>query len=353
MTDAATGQRSHFQALKVPFDLKGIAAGALAYLALALGGEWLAGARFALDGGSSFNLSWSRGEPRWALPLLSFLVCAVFGVASCRIAAMRIARDEGTGLREALGFALANLGSTLKAAGFLLLALLFFTAANALAGLVGGIPGVGAFFLPVLYPLVLVSTLILFLLSFGATLGFPLVLASLAVERNGALDAVSRAFSYVYSRPIMFFFSMASVGFIAILLLACTLTMEGLAFSTFSAGFPEEESWEALARGLRRVSRAVLLLELPEMGGIEGPAWFGSMVAWACTMVFHLLLMGWVVYYMFGGATAAYFALRRDVDGTEDEEIWVAGEKEEGFGEAEGPEAAPGPEPDPGPDTAG
>ncbi len=356
MTDPATGQTSFLQALKVPFDLKGVALGAMAFVALVLVGREIGGAwtpwSAAIDflaNGRTPAAGMEQAE-FWKMAALHLVVAAVFGIACCRIAAVRIARDEGVDLSAALGFSIGNFGATFGAVLFLAAAGGFFYACNALAGLVSGIAGVGPFLMIVLFPLAVLSTLVLFLIVFGAAFGFPLTLASLAAERNGALDAVSRGFSYVFSRPALFFFYGLTVWFLAAVLMACALGMQGLLAWSFTHWFPEGggshfELREALDIALRSAQN----LRLPEFGGgmmgigkVEGAAALGGWVAWLCILGFHLALMGWVVYYAFGGATAAYFALRRDVDGTEEEEVWIDGEDAERFGEPERP-AAPTP----------
>jgi len=353
MTDPATGQRSFLQALKVPFDLKGVVLGAMAFVVLILvgreiGGSWTpwSAAIDFLGNGRTPAGGFDKGE-FWKMAALHLGVAAVFGVACCRIAAVRLARDEGVDLSAALGFSIGNFGATLGAVVFLAAAAGFFYACNALAGLVSGIAGVGPFLMIVLFPLAILSTLVLFLIVFGSAFGFPLTLASLAVERNGSLDAVSRGFSYVFSRPALFFFYGLTVWFLAAVLMTCALGMEGLLSWSFTNWFPEGggshfELKEALAIALG----AAQSLKMPEFGGgfagigkVEGAAVLGGWVAWIGLLAFHLALMGWVVYYAFGGATAAYFALRRDVDGTEEEELWIEGEDAERFNEPERPAA--------------
>lgn len=357
MTDPSTGQRSFLQALKVPFDLKGVALGAVAFVVLVLAGRQL-GVWTAIDFLSSFErrfAGFERGE-FWEIAALHLAVAAVFGVACCRIAAVRLARDEGTDLSAALAFSVGNFGATLGAVLFLAAAAGFFYACNALAGLVSGIAGVGSFLMILLFPLAILSTLVLFLIGFGSLFGFPLTLASLAVERNGALDAVSRGFSYVFSRPALFAFYGFTVFFLSTVLMASALGMEGLLTWSFGHWFPSGAgSHYELGEALEIVQEAVAGFRVPDFGGgvagigkVEGGALLGGWVAWVCLMGFHLALMGWVVYYAFGGATAAYFALRRDVDGTEEEEIWMAGEDAERFGEPERPAPPP-----PAPPAAG
>ena len=350
MTDPATGQRSFLQALKVPFDLKGVAAGMLAYLALVLGARSLGGGfypqvfvRDLLAGPSPSG--WELGMAgSWPFLLQFLVVVMVFGVACCRIAGMRLARDEGVDFFDALAFAVKGIPATLGAWLFAAAAAGLFFGCNALAGLVVSIPVVGPFLTVLLVPLVLLSALLLFLILFGTVLGFPLVHASLAVERNGPLDAVSRAFSYVFGRPALFFFYAFTVYFVCGVLVASAGALEGLWAWSFSRGFPAWAGWEGIRWVFGEACSAATALRAPDFG--EGlfraapttAAAFGGWVCWGAGLLLHLTLWGWIVYYVFGGFTAAYFALRRDVDGTEDEEIWVEGEDREKFGEPERPE---------------
>ena len=344
MTDPATGQRSFIQALKVPFDLRGVALGALAFLTLMLGARAIApraGPWYFVD---QIGPGWEKSIAGWnvgrdeALGLLALhlAVAAVFGVACCRIAGMRLARDEGLTVGAALGFSTGNIGATIGAYLFMFSAAALFYAANALAGLLAGVPGIGPFTMWALFPLVLISSLVMFLLLFGSIVGLPLVLSSLAVERNGALDAVSRAFSYVFSRPALFFAYAITIWFLGGLLAWCVFGIEALAAWSFTHWFPSAASWGEVSQAVHEAARAVVTLRGPEFGGVDGAAVVGGWAAWIFGLAFHLALMGWVVYYAYGGFCAAYFALRRDVDGTEDEEIWIAGE-EDRFGEPEKP----------------
>jgi len=343
MIDAATGRRSMFDALKVPLDLKGVAHGALAYLV------WRVGTGF-LDIEDGFGvlrtigrglLGAGPGPKEWGMGLWAFLglciaLAAVFGVACCRIAAMRISRDEGVGFFESLGFAMGNLTAVGIAVGFLAVPMCFFAGANVLAGIASAIPAVGPMLMIVLLPLVLFSTLILFLLAFGTVCGFPLVLSGLATEHNGSLDAVSRSFSYVYSRPALFaVYTLTVVGLATVMSMSAEAMIE-MGGRTFALTFDGNSVFgRAVARGID----GAVNMKYPEFAGVK-ESWGAGMVTFGWFSLFHLMLKGWIVYYLFGGATAAYFALRNDVDGTEDEEIWIDGEQDEEFGDPESPEPA-------------
>jgi hypothetical protein len=344
MTDPSTGQRSFLQALRVPFDLAGVALGAAAVVtakvALKAAG-WQPGG--ILSGGRG-ELVPPPFEPfaETAVGIaVLFLVVMIFGVALCRIAGMRIARDEGVPAGEALGFAVRSLPESLGAVAFsggVALAVYYLVAGG---GWVAAQEGWGPFAGIVILPLAFLGTLILLLLLWGSLLGFPLVLPAVAVERNGALDAASRAFSYASSRPALYFVYAFTVGAFAWLLWRATGLAEQLVLDT-TAAFVEPSS--AAARAFRSGASAAFALRLPE-GAAAGSAAVAHWWGWALALVFHLSFTGWWVYYFFGGATAAYVALRRDVDGTEDEEIWIESEQGEEFGAPEEPEPASAPPP--------
>jgi hypothetical protein len=339
MTDPATGQRSFFQALRVPFDLAGVALGAMA-LVLTHFGLSAAGWSFRLgvsgeDGptGISVLTGGTLAEVLLGFAVAAFILL-VFGVAMCRVAGMRIARDEGVPLADALGFALRGLPQSVGAVLFSAGSVAAVWGLVAAGGWLASLDGIGPFLGIVLLPLACLGTLILLLLAWGSVVGAPLVLPALAVERNGALDAVSRSYSYCFSRPALYAVHVLTVAFLGAVLYAVTGIAERMLvveFTRFSG-----EGGSAASEAFRQGAQAAFSLALPPAGA-AGAAMISLWWGWAMALVFHLCFLGWVVYYVFGGATAAYVALRRDVDGTEDEEIWLEGEQGDSFGAPEEP----------------
>ena len=79
----------------------------------------------------------------------------------------------------------------------------------------------------------------------GGVLGLPLMWCGVTVERNGALEAVSRAFSYVSARPIHFFFTYL---LIFVLMSAVTLL----------SGYFESSTKISLRAGIVRTARKLM-----------------------------------------------------------------------------------------------
>ena len=77
----------------------------------------------------------------------------------------------------------------------------------------------------VLFPLVILSSLIILLIAVGGVLGLLMMVAAVSTEKNGTLDAISRAFSYIYSRPLQFFFY-----YFLVFLLAYIIVLVGAGF---------------------------------------------------------------------------------------------------------------------------
>lgn len=134
----------------------------------------------------------------WTIVTWAFFVGAI-----TRIAAMKIARDEGLELREALRFGARRFLSNIGSVAFVFVIVgFFYLATNAsLAGGIGRIPGVGGVILGILFVLVLVASFLIVLAAALGLLGFNIAAAAISTEVSDAFDGVSRAWDYLLSRP--------------------------------------------------------------------------------------------------------------------------------------------------------
>jgi hypothetical protein len=260
-----------------------------------------------------------------------FLVLAVFGGAICRIMALRLARDEGISLGGALTFSVGSIKDYMAIPLILGIGILFFWALNLLAGLTSSIPIVGPFLMIILYALSIISSLIILLIAVGAVLGLLMMIAAISTEKNGALDAISRAFSYIYSRPLQFFFYYFLVFLLAsIIVLIGGKMLPNIVQDSFAAGTWPDSTFEAAFVDGSEQAQARDFPNFSEHGFFPS---IGLFFAWLFMSLLLLGVFGYVITYIMGGTTAIYFALRREVDGTEDSEIYIEGmEDEEDFG---------------------
>ncbi|MBI4565485.1 MAG: hypothetical protein HY716_12395 [Planctomycetes bacterium] len=197
-------------------------------------------------GTSNYTPHWTLWVPH-ALGLIAALVAiwAYFGGAIARIAAYEIAKDgERIETVRALGFAREKFWSFFMSPWICVMGFAFFFLCNLAGGLVGRIVDfvlIGAPLVALLLPLALLSGFIMTLIALGTAGGLPLFVPAVAAEGTDAFDAVSRGFSYVYSRPwhylwyqaVAAIYGVVCVGFVT--LFAVGLCHTGL--KAGSAGF--------------------------------------------------------------------------------------------------------------------
>jgi len=361
--------RGLLRTIKVPFDVKAIVMGAVGYLVFITGG-WILDAVFeGIRGGTHviarffdqalmacgldrglFDIPLIGGEVRGIVVALFgnasrtltglemvvigvwfFLILAIFGGAICRIMALRMARDEGLSLGCALSFSVGSIRDYLAVPVFLGGAIFIFWCCNLLAGLVSSIPYVGPILMIILYPLTILSGIIILLIAVGGVLGLLLMIAAISTEKNGALDAISRAFSYIYSRPLQFFFYYFMVFLLAsIIVLVGARAFPDIVAGSFNEGTIPGGDFESafMAGHLQAVGH-----DFPDFAGHDFFPSIGLFLSWLFMTILLLVVLGYVVTYILGGTTSIYFALRREVDGTEDSEIYIEGaEDEDDFG---------------------
>jgi hypothetical protein len=375
MSDPSERQRTILRAPRVEFDLSALALGTLGYLlyqwswpllGLVLGvdgrggllgwqglrfeffrrtlawigmpmTEWIVGAAAgeSVEGGSALRsaiaeTAW-RDLPNWKLAAAGiwiFVLWSLVAGAIARVYAVRIARDESIGAGAGLRFAATNLRSFVLAPLFVVAATVFFLGLAALVGVLAAIPYVGPFVEILAYPCALVAALVVAAFAIGGIFGFPMMHAALATERNGILDAVSRTFSYVFTRPVLYGVCAAIVVAVAALLAAFGGWFLHTAARAVAFGARwNDDAMQAISRGGEFGASQLALLDWPSAPGPGGVASLWFHVTWFLTAVASLFVHGYVLAYFVGGLTDTYFLLRREVDGIEETEVHVEGEE--------------------------
>jgi hypothetical protein len=362
MAEPAERQRTVLRIPRVEFDLSALAAGAIGWLAYQ--GSWplLASILGASDGRAlrdqflSGTIGWTGlpfasaavgavtdarmnfagiDLPAWkyaAIAVWMLVLWSVVAGAIARIYAVRIARDESIRVSDAFAFSLGNLKQFVLAPVFVAAAALFFSGLAALAGAVSAVPVAGPFAQVIAHPLALVAGLTVIVIAAGGFFGLPMMQAALATERNGTLDAISRTFSYVFTRPVAYVLSAGIVALVCRLINAfggAFLDMTTRAMR-FGAGWNTDPAspidadraigWGALAG---RDETALFSWPQPQHAG--GLPVVGFYVAWLMTALAAVALHGFLLSYFVGGLTDIYFMLRRDVDGIDEGEVYVEG----------------------------
>jgi hypothetical protein len=389
-SDVGLMPRTYFKLPRVPFDFRAVALGVLAYLAIWGGdillSQLLTSSKVSVVGAFvTWFLELLQGLPdvHWLLSTFlnkifqfapperevktleivvggvwMFASLAFFGQAIRRIVALRIARDEGLSLREGLSFAAKNWFTMLRAPVVVGVAVGVFWFCNWLAGLVISVPVLGLIASLILVPLAVLSTLLLLLIALGGVLGMPLMGAAAAWERNGSLDAISRAFSYVFARPLQYFFSYVLVlSFTLIILFAGSWFVAAFARSVESGmliddrlavavNAPSERDDEGMkdlskeaAEDWGRYRELTRYTGHPE-GGMGADATAQPFVRdfdtvlnapglrcvplfmfWLFVNLIWLGVFGYALFWFLGASCCIYADLRSDVDGTPEDEI--------------------------------
>jgi hypothetical protein len=291
----------------------------------------------------------------WFIVIWSF-----FGQAIHRITSLRIARDEGLSFAEAFRFSAKNWVTVLIAPLIILAAIAFFYGCDALAGVVISIPFVGQILALLLVPLATLSSLLILLIAVGGIFGLPLVGAAAAWERNGSLDAISRAFSYIFARPLQFFWNYFLVFlFLGIVLIVgswfvFTLTKSvdaGVWSDRLSVQIdpPERgsEDFKDLApeaqndydrmadpgktgyRGGRADDGSPFAKHFDAVIAAPWSHKLNALIFWVTLNLIWLGVFGYAIYWFLGASTSIYADLRADVDGTEEDEIFLEEEEED------------------------
>jgi hypothetical protein len=222
--------------------------------------------------------------------LLCLLVWSLCGVGIARMAAVRFAVAQPVRLREAIAYAGRKLGSSTGSVIVPLLGVLSLWFAGLVLGLLGNIPGIGGAIVGIGWGLAMLAGLAMALILLGLAVGWPLMLASIAVEDADAFDAFGRIYNYVFARPwyLLFLVVLMLLYGSALLVFAATLLT---ATNTLAA-------W-AVGSGLTGV--------ISEFGGQAIATWQN---------IGRLILHGFVVSYFWSATTIIYVLLRKSEDAT-------------------------------------
>jgi len=278
----------------------------------------------------------------WLYAIFFFVIClaiwSLVGGAICRIAALHAARDEKIPLKQAVSFAwrkfLGFFAAPLIPAGLIA----FMGAALFVGGLFLSIPYVGEILGGILFFLALLGGFVMALVAVGAVAGGSLMWPTVAVEGSDSFDAISRSFSYVYSKPwrALLYFLVASVygAF-------CFLFVRFFALLTLVlTRVPVEWGTRIAARegAGPDMSKLDVLWTPPSFESLM-PGWLafgrehadiiGAWLIWFWVALVVATVWAFLVSFYYSGSTIIYYLLRREVDATDLEEVYLDEAEEE------------------------
>lgn len=233
----------------------------------------------------------------WALAIWSFA-----GGAITRTTAVQLAADEKLGWSSMASYVLARWRSYFAAPIFPFLGVLLVTIPILILGLFLR-SGATTWIAGLVWFLPLAGGLLVTILMLGLLFGWPLMWATISSEGTDSFDALSRSYAYVFQRPLQYLlYAMLAAVFG---LLGWFLVMN------FAAGVVHLTYWSASwGAGNAAVEETI------SAGG-------GASIIRFWTGCVKILAVGYLYSYFWTSSTAIYFVLRRDVDATEMDEVFL------------------------------
>jgi len=256
--------------------------------------------------------------------LLTLAIWAIFGGAISRIAAVRLARDERIGLGQALGHSFSKFLSYVGGPAFPIVGI------TVLALIAGAFFGWelnfnwGLWVSGIFWFVVLIFGILMTALLIGLIMGWPLMWATIGAENSDAFDALSRSYSYALQRPIHYiWYVIVAIFYGALMWLLVDLFANGvIATSYWSA------SWYVGNVRMEEIQRVVAdgttLTGEKATGALKG----GASIFWFWEGFVRTFSTAFTYAYFFTAAAAIYLLLRRDVDQTEMDEVYLEDEED-------------------------
>ena len=282
------------------------------------------------------SVEWGEYLVLIVLVLGLMMIWSVFAGAITRLTALELGRGEKTGLKDSISFVMRKFWSYFWSPLTPILGVLFFIACNVAGGLLGKIEFAGEIAVAVGFPLAILSGFLIVFLGIVGVIGFILMFPAISSEGSDAFDAISRAYSYVLSRPLHF------------LSLFITLIVCGVIL-TFVAGYGAclvmKTSYFTVGLGMGGKLNEIRVFIAGLSGGSDTITSLNPMSMRIAALFFMLyivlikIIVGSIIIAFTGSAsTIAYLIMRKDVDGTEMDDIYVEANEEDVAAEETAPE---------------
>jgi hypothetical protein len=287
------------------------------------------------------------------LILWLLVVWAFFGGVITRMAVLQLTGKEGGGLRESVEFVRRRYLSYLLSPIVPLALIAFLVLCCFLFGIIHWIPILGDFWDGLLWFLPLLAGLVMTLLLVGMV-GYPMMYTTLSTEGSDTFDALSRSYNYVYESPwhymwyaIVAIVYGAALTFFVILVGSLTTYLAKWGVKQFPA-WGADRSPEYLfiyspeSLGWRKLLTEGSPAAIDDFGRpidfqaskryMDDYSWYNhagaGMVSFWVTIVF-LLVIGFSYSYFWTASTQVYLLMRKRVDETEMDEVYIEEEPAE------------------------
>lgn len=268
---------------------------------------------------------------------LSLVVISIAGGAICRGAAMRFSAGQTLGMSTGLKFSLKKFISLFGAvlAPVILIASLGYLIIL-LIGLLANIPWAGEIIFALSFAIVLFTGTIMAFVAIWAITGGTLMFGAMGYESSDTFDIITRTFIYLRAKPWLFvFYSASAVVYGAI----CYLFVRLFAFLMLVLGryFLAVIMWTKAGRA-ETVSKLDALWPQPEFFNLAGNALeitkrptesLAAFIVYLEILAVAAVVFAVAMSFYFSANSIIYCLLRKKVDGTAIEEVFVETEPAE------------------------
>ena len=272
------------------------------------------------------TVDWGEYAVLVVLILGLLAIWSVFAGSITRLAAIEFAKGDKIGIKDSLVFAVKKFWSYFWCPITPVLGALFFVACNVIGGLLGQIKFVGEIAVAIGFPLAILSGFLIVFIGVIGIIGFFLMYPTISAEGSDTFDAMSRAYSYVLSRPAHFLSLLISI-------LVCGVVL--IFFTSFVACLVMKTTYCTVGIGMGEKFDSIRAFIAGLGGGNISTEALGttSMKFAALMMMLYIVLVkvavgSIIVAFAASASTIAYIIMRKDVDGTEMFDVYME-EKEE------------------------
>jgi len=261
--------------------------------------------------------------------IITLAVICIAGGAICRIAALQFAKGEKPGLTEALRFSTKKFISFFTAPIAPIGIIIFIGLFIFLLGLIGNIPRFGELIMGIFMLLAVLAGALIAVVLIGAVAGFNLMFPAVAYDGSDCFDAISRSFSYVYSKPWqMGFYTAIAAVYGAI----CYTFVRFFAFLLLCASrwFLQLGVWvDSSSKEVNKLASIwpePTFVDLYNSSGLTTANWSESFAAFLVYLVSLLvigLVVSFVISFCFSANTIIYSLMRKQVDNTALDDIYT------------------------------
>ena len=234
-------------------------------------------------------------------------------------------------MMQALKFSLGKFFSFFTAPLLPIGIILFFGGLMAVGGLIGSIPVVGEIVMGVLFFLAIIAGLLAAFLLVGLLAGVGLMYPTIAVEGSDSFDAISRSVSYVFARPWRAgLYALIALVYGAITYLFVRLFAYLALCSTHT--FVKWGVWGGGGALHPDADKLDVMWTKPAFDSLFGPFnWeamsgteqIGGFLIGIWVFLTAGLVMAFLLSYAASSTTVIYYLLRRKVDATDLDDVYV------------------------------